>query len=226
MKRATRTSLAVVFLAAFAALYLNGRSSIAQPQAGKPQACDSDLQLLSEFNDRIQERFKDVDNGFGYRRIIRPGDTPHRFSAENAKELKIVDDLKKAEVKVALYLAGRGALLANTVEMKLNPRFLIKGPGLVTVGDEQKQSLPAGPDLLEQGRKAMAAFETAQSYNFTLAGWNFTARPVRASDKSCLMCHNGDGASFFARSAEDKTPAVLKIGDVLGVVFYGYERAR
>jgi len=48
-----------------------------RPMAG-PQSLDA----------RVQERFKEVDRVFGFRRIVRPGETAHRFRPENVRELE------------------------------------------------------------------------------------------------------------------------------------------
>ena len=226
MQLTTRRFLVSLFLFVFAAAYFYGRSSATQSPVATSGDDDYDKQLICELNDSIQERFKDVDKTFGYRRIIRVGETPHRFKPETAKELEIVDELKKARLKVALYLAGRSVLQANPSRARFDPKWFIKGPGLVTVDDDQKKSLPDSSDLFEQSRKAMLSFETSESYDFTLAGRKFTARPVRASDQSCLMCHASEGASFFPSAGADKNPKPLKMGDVLGVVIYSYERSR
>ncbi len=73
----------------------------------------------------------------------------------------------------------------------------------------------------------------AERYGFKAAGWEVEARPVRASDESCLRCHKTDyrtvhgvtekGVSFY--SVEPKGNA-LKAGDPLGVLLYVYKKSR
>lgn len=227
MKRAIRITITLIFIAAIAAGLLHEKSHAVQSPARETDCGDSDKQLVSELNDRVQERFKDIDNTFGYRRIIRVGDTPHRFKPENAKELKIVDELNKARLKVALYLASRSVIKINPHIARLRPGQFIKGPGLITADNNQRNSLPEALEIFEQSRNAMAAFEKSDSYDFTLGGWKFTARPVRASDQSCLMCHKSDDwVSLVGSANADQKPEQLKIGDVLGVVIYAYEYSR
>ena len=51
---------------------------------------DSEADLIAALDDCIQQRFLDVDKGFGFSRVIRPGETPHRFKAENSVALYFV----------------------------------------------------------------------------------------------------------------------------------------
>lgn len=226
MQRAIRITVTLIFVAAIAAAFSHDNIHAGQLPAPEIARADSDKEMILELNDCIQERFKEIDERFGYRRIIRIGDTPHRFKPENAKESKIVSELKKADLKAALYLAGRRVIKSNPDTARLQPGQLIKGPGLITAEDRQKESLPKAVDLLEHSRNAMAAFEKADSYDFTLAGWRFTALPVRASDQTCLMCHKSDTYVSFTVHTDDQTPVKLKIGDVLGVVIYAYGHSR
>ena len=80
---------------------------------------------------------------------------------------------------------------------------------------------PSAAALWEEGRRAMRAFETSESHEFTQSGWNFTARPVRASGTNCLACHQHDEVH---RSTDPN--GAVKIGDALGVVIYGYRSKR
>jgi Protein of unknown function (DUF3365) len=226
MQRKFQITCTLVFVAAIAAAFLHEKSYAVQSPAREIDCDDSDKQLLSELNDRVQERFKDIDDTFGYRRIIRAGDTPHRFKPENAKELKIVDELNKARLKVALYLASRNVTKINEHIMRFQPGQFIKGPGLITADDKQRNGLPQALEMFEQSRKAMAAFEKSDSYDFTLGGWKFTARPVRASEESCLACHNGGANPYINLANTNQPPERLKIGDVLGVVIYAHEYSR
>lgn len=76
---------------------------------------------------------------------------------------------------------------------------------------------PSASALWEAGRRAMRAFETSESHDFTQSGWNFTARPVRASGAACLECHEHDEARRWTVPND-----AVKLGDALGVVVYGY----
>jgi hypothetical protein len=226
MQRTIRITITLIFVALIAAAFSHDNACAEHAPAPEITREDSDKELILELNDCIQERFKEIDEKFGYRRIIRIGDTPHRFKPENAKESKIVSKLEKADLKAALYLAGRRVIKSNPDIARLQPGQFIKGPGLITAEDKEKESLPKAVDLLEQSRRAIVEFEKADSYDFTLAGWKFTALPVRASEESCLMCHKSDNYVSFAVPTGDQTPVKLKIGDVLGVVIYAYGHSR
>jgi hypothetical protein len=235
MKRMFQLScLTASFL--FIALVLWSRPSIAQNPAPESQVIDA-------LDDCIQQRFKDIDKSFGFRRIIRAGDTPHRFKPENTKEFSSIKELSSQKVEVALYLASRSVLgdkpddkewnqdrLAST-EQGATPmsigrgtgfsRKIIKGPVLICAKDKLDMPLPS--ELWEQSRKAMQAFATKDSFEFTLGNWQFTARPVRASEQSCLQCHLIDSTAVLARKPNEE-PKQLKIGDPLGVVLYAYRK--
>ena len=69
----------------------------------------------------------------------------------------------------------------------------------------------------------MIIFEQTSSYDFTAGGWTFVARPVRASEASCLQCHEADGTTRTFPS-RDHVPT-LRVGDALGALLYGYKSA-
>ena len=182
--------------------------------------------LIDEFDECLQQRFKDVDEGFGFRRIVKVGDTPHRFKPENAREEGAVRDLERAGLRVVLYLTGRRVLTADghaTGTGLGSP--LIKGPVEVTSAQRQGD-LHTAPslDLRDESRRAMIMFERASSYDFTAGGWTFVAHPVRASEPSCLRCHEADGSTRTIPS-RDRVPS-LRVGDPLGALLYGYQAAR
>jgi hypothetical protein len=79
-------------------------------------------------------------------------------------------------------------------------------------------------DLWDESARAMRAFEKRDAYDFVLAGWNFTARPVRASEDLCLRCHRGPVRASLVAAADPGN--TLKIGDAIGVVLYGYTAAQ
>jgi len=193
-----------------------------------------DVCLIVELDRHIQERFKDVDRGFGFRRVITINQTPHRFQPEKAKELEAVSELEKARWQVVLYLAGRSVLGPQPEKgywESLTPRKMIQGPVLVTAAGQPQSDWPQPAELWEQSRKAMAAFSDTDQYDFKLGKWKFAARPVRASDQSCLECHSRERVSSIPMSslAEESKVSVqeqkpLRIGDPLGVMLYAYER--
>lgn len=202
-------------------------------------------QAIDALDDCIQQRFKEIDKTFGLRRIMRAGDTPHRFKPENAREISSVNDLNSRKLDVALYLTSRSVLgekpeegeweqnrLVSTSKGVTSTaigsgtgysRRIIKGPVLISAKD--KNDLPAPVELWEQSKKAMQAFANRDSFEFTLGDWKFTARPVRASEQSCLQCHSVESNAVLARKPGDK-PLVLKIGDPLGVVLYAFRESK
>lgn len=182
--------------------------------------------VIVAFDESLQRRFADVDEGFGFRRIVKSGETPHRFKPENAREESAVRDLEREGLRVVLYLTGRRALAADGRASGTGRGApLVKGPVEVTTA--QRQGGP-GPDpsldLRDESRRAMLAFEQASLYEFTAGDWTFVARPVRASDASCLRCHEADGRTRTI-PARDRVPS-LRVGDALGAVLYGYPSAR
>jgi hypothetical protein len=154
--------------------------------------------LIGVLNERVQERFKDVDNGFGLSRIaLPPGSGPHRFIPENMKETTAVRDLERAGVDVILYLGSQGRTT--------------KGPVLITRSAPAVAEPVAMPDasaLHPTIARSLQAFRNAESYAFTQPGWKFIAHPVRASSETCLKCHD------------------LRLGEAVGVVTYGYRQKR
>ena len=136
------------------------------------------------FDQCIQERFKDVDEGLGYSRSAKIGETPHRFDAENAKELFAVRELQRARMRVLLYLTGR-RVLGPKPEASAGPAGfsrIIKGPAVVTPTDADA-SAPA-TDLWDDSRSAMLAFANSDLYEFSAGDWKFTARP----DARPILC--------------------------------------
>jgi len=189
---------------------------------------DSEADLIAALDDCIQQRFLDVDKGFGFSRVIRPGSTPHRFKAENAKELTIVEYLTRARLDVVLYLAGR-----RIVEAKLNSEdvdsiagSLIKGPVSITPANKQNKGLPLPKQLLSHSPEAMHVFQGSGKYDFSLGEWKFIARPVRASDATCLNCHQRNGTTLFSTGRIGQESKSLQIGDPLGLLVYGYKHSR
>jgi hypothetical protein len=189
---------------------------------------DSEADLIAALDACIQQRFLDVDKGFGFRRLTRPGDTPHRFKAENAKELTIVEYLTSARLDVVLYLAGRGIVEAklNSEDVDSIAGSLIKGPVSITPSDNQIAGLPTPRQLWNHSQEAMQVFQGSGKYDFSLGEWNFIARPVRASDTTCLECHQRNGTNLFSRGNTRQELKSLQIGDPLGLLVYGYKISR
>ena len=163
-----------------------------------------ELRAIAELNDRIQERFLDVDKLFGFRRIVKPDDTPHRFKPENVREMDAVRLLEEARLDVVLYLAGRRVLKPRSEGME---RWAPKGPVRIASGNRGASEPPAASALWNDARDALIAFGSSTSYEFRepIGDWKMIARPIRASAEVCLQCH-----------------APLRLGDPIGVVIYGY----
>ena len=214
----TFTTVAVLLVMSMAT-----RSHVAAVQL--PTGVGRELAVISSLNDCIQSRFKDVDERFGFRRIITPGQTPHRFTPENAREIDVVRALEQSGLQVILYLTGRQVLRekppAEVMASELTRGF-IKGPVAITPPDVTATGAPKAMDLWDESARAMRVFGDRDSYDFVKAGWNFTARPVRASEELCLSCHRGPGRASSVPVSDEKT--VLKIGDPIGVVLYGYRK--
>jgi hypothetical protein len=184
-------------------------------------------QLISALDGCIQARFKDVDEGFGFRRIVKPGETPHRFKPENVGESDAVSRLESARLRVVLYLTGRRVLelTPETAPGSGSAAWnVVKGPVLVTSVGAPAKDAPLPSDLWEDSRRAMLAFAGADSYDFTIKDWTFSARPVRASDAGCLRCHVQNGV--IELPPRPGSGASLQLGDALGAVVYGYQQIR
>jgi hypothetical protein len=202
---------------------------------------DDDLDCaISEFNDRIQDRFKAVDRDFGYSRIMRP--YAHSFRPENAREIKDVEGFTDSGQTVFLYLTDLnvlGRIKSNSTADKSSDALVndylmvnaIKGPALIAGDQKLDAKLPTIAQLWEPSGKALESFKHNESYDFTLNGWNISARPVRASQKSCLQCHMARVPTTLVLTNMDgtvvktKTPE-FKIGDPLGVVLYAYRNTK
>ena len=165
-----------------------------------------ELRAIAELNDCIQQRFLDVDKFFGFRRIVKPDDTPHRFRPENVREMDAVRVLAEARLDVVLYLAGRRVLKPRTEGME---RWAPKGPVRIANGSGGTSEPPAASGLWDDARDALIAFSSNTSYEFRepIGEWKMVARPIRASGEVCLECH-----------------APVRLGDPIGVVIYGYRR--
>jgi len=240
--RITVTSIVFVALSVSVVHFSTAAKSNDKIKSAQDESIDC---ALSAFNDSIQERFKVVDRYFGYKRIIRPDDSAHNFKPDKAKEIKDVGELKAAHLAVALYLTSRGVLVdppkdAKSYDKNANILYLsensvtrtIKGPAVITGKDEQFSDLPKPIELWEQSRKALNSFDNNDNYDFSLSGWQFSARPVRASEQSCLNCHMPSYAGPASVVLDTKTgkevPARkgLKLGDTLGVVLYAYKQTK
>jgi hypothetical protein len=204
------------------------RLASARPALFAQEREDPNASLIFALDECIQERFKDVEENFGFRRIIPPKTSPHRFTPENARELGIVKALEKSGLEVALYLAGRSVLGPRPDEAawrNKNSRPPIQGPALVSAKDRRKGDLPDPSELWEQSRRAMETLKKSDAYDFALRGWSFSARAVRAGDGSCLKCHYADRASVIPLRPQEGAGSPIKVGDILGILLYASDRS-
>jgi len=224
---------ASLFLSLIVLALLPGRSTATRQDVSLPERREeADDRLLSLLDDSVQQRFKDIDKGFGYRRIITAGDTPHRFKPENPKELRAVDELRRSRMEVFLYVAGRGVLgkMPPDTDPKIYSRVRIKGPASITPAGDYGDTgdLPRPEQLWDRARAAMLAFHmSGDTYKFAIGKWKFSARPVFASEQSCVDCHNVRVTHKILPSLggplQESISNTLRIGDPLGVVLYAYE---
>lgn len=91
--------------------------------------------------------------------------------------------------------------------------------GPLTITEEGiDKNLPnaSSEEFIKQTRKALKSFEKGNEYQFTSGKWKVDARPVRASENSCVGCHK-------ARATSELEAKELKIGAPLGVLLYVYK---
>ena len=230
MKRSPLALITVLLVAVAGVSLPSSRMSASQAAL----TADRETHLIADLNDCLQERFKDVDQAFGIRRITKVGETPHRFKPENVREEHVVQDLQEKGLRLVLYLAGR-RVLRPTADLPTTGRgslwALIKGPVLVTSGEPMRTDAdrtgdapPEPAELLDESRRAMLAFSLADSHDFVIGRWKFTARPVRASDAMCLSCHREEHTTLAVMKDPSGTP--LRLGDPLGALLYGYRPVR
>jgi hypothetical protein len=216
---------AVVAIAALAASGgLGWVRTLSATQISRDAERGVEWHAISALNDCIQRRFEEINDRFGVARIVRIGETPHRFQPESVAEMGSVRALEQARLQVVLYVAGPRVLRPTpTLPFVGNAHALaiVKGPVRVTPGAIDQVPLPSPGQLWEEGRRAMRAFLSRESHEFTQPGWTFSARPVRASGPACLECHRNHGADLTTGP-----DGPVKLGDALGVVMYGYRPAR
>ena len=228
MKRIARMLCLIVLLTLIGVAFLNAGSGTTRAQDEDDDRADKAYYecLIAELHAVMQNRFKEIDKGFGYRRLVTVGDSPHSFKPENREESDAVEALKRSSLEVTLYLSGRRVLGAKPEGdmWKHYAKNMIKGP-LAIVGERKDEDAFDRSELWTQSRKAMTAFKKSNQYDFSIGDWKFSARPVRAFDQSCLKCHTTGSADYLGLITERK-PEPLKVGDPLGVMLYGYRRSK
>ena len=171
--------------------------------------------LIHALDERIQERFRKTDERFGITRVVRLDDSPHTFRPEHVGETAAVENLKRAGLDVVLYVAGRRVLSEQPDASwpQAAQWRLVKGPVMVAARPQDVAQAPAPIEMWDVSRRAMQAFAVTDAYDARHDAWTIIARPVRASDLTCLTCH-----------PRKNEPGALRIGDPLGAVLYAYRR--
>ncbi len=231
--------LALACALAVCAIVVSGRPDVEPTRATRGQAAQVVEYVhprLEALDREIQKRFHNV-IGFGMARIA----TERRFEPETKAEREAVSGLGRAGYKVALYLAGRGVLEPMPVRLRRAKRSFgaemttgepFSGP--IFLSSPTITRVPSAASLWTETQNAMRAFEQGSNrYGFVAGKWQVEARPVRASEQTCLRCHKTDykykfsvndrGEPFY--NAEPKGN-VLKLGDTLGVLLYLYKEPR
>jgi hypothetical protein len=143
---------------------------------------------------------------------ILPGGGSHgvrQFRPENPAEQAVVNQLEQKGYEVALYLAGRNVMAAApSAPMVAFYRHGVQGPAYIT-RLRNPGELPRQEALLEESRSALASFQTGQGYEIQRGEWTVAMRPLRATNETCVRCHNVAGAN-------------VKMNGVLGVAMYVY----
>jgi hypothetical protein len=193
-------------------------------------------ELINSLDRKFQLRFERVDLPvFGGSRIapepVFAGGSAHRyFSPENHEERRLVRALTDDAWDAVFYVAGRQTLALAAAEerfLKYGGKF---GP-FVRVGSGEalaqhgvsksirltrvKCSVPAPTpeSLYPHVFKAFREFaDYKTTYEFHESGWLVSAKPVPASSRECLDCHQ-----------DVRNP--LKVGDTLGVAMYAFAPA-
>ena len=179
----------------------------------------------------VQQRFHNV-IGFGMARIA----TERKFAPETKEEKGAVRDLKRAGYRVGLFLAGRGVLEPFPEQYRVSSTYFGNGlshtmSGPVYMSSSGLKGLPSGPALWEPARRALLAFGGgAERQSFTVGKWEVEARPVRATNESCVQCHKDVQLTVYQNASGKyygwglKEDSVLRVGDTIGVLLYVYQK--
>lgn len=215
---------------------------------------------IARLNEGVQLRFQLPEKGFGMARMAPTQYHIHdyrlngavRFSPRTVQELVAVNELEEEGWSVGFYLVGRSILgerpdkeLWDDPKRPYYGRKPINNPLLITKNTKADE-LPKAWTLWDAAQKAMRAFEQSNQLQFDVEEWTVAARPIRASEHACLVCHLGDdrprwpGRLIYPRpsldddKAKSQSPGYppedevqeskLKIGDTLGVALYAYKR--
>ena len=223
-------ALAVAALTFAAAVF--ARTSVAPRRQPSTQPAQNS-HPLDALDREVQKRFHNV-IGFGMARI----GTEKRFAPETEEEKAAVRELKRGGYRVGLYLAGRAVLDAVPEEGRQSKRTFGSSPagqafsGPIFLSSSGLKGLPTAASLWDETRRALQSFAAGEErYGFKSGEWDVEARPVRASEESCLKCHvarvefkvvtDEAGQKTFKREQKEDAP---KVGDPLGVLVYAYRK--
>jgi hypothetical protein len=234
-KRLFAFSLMIGLSASFITLQINSAiTAPAQDGKVKPGGFIRGCSMIDPLDDCIQARFKEAEKVFGYLRVT-PQTHISMFFPKNEEERVAVSELEQEGWRVGFYLAGRRIMDSEPEisRQKLGNMYrrhpVIHGPLLITK-NAAKEDLPVSNELWDHTKKAMAAFDTLNQYEFSVQNWSFIARPIRA-EEMCLKCHNpgpppaaGEVTPISYVPAPGKHP--VKVGDALGVAIYAYARKK
>ena len=227
-------ALALSAAAALSAVAPAPRASARRRQQPPAAPAPPESHPLDALDRAVQKRFHNV-IGFGMARIA----TERKFEPTTPEEKEAVGGLRRDGYKIGLYLAGRGILAETPAEARVvKTRFgygfgaALSGP--IFVSSSGLKGLPGGAELWEETRRALESFAAGGGrYGFNAGPWEVEARPVRASDESCLKCHSPDMTVEYGQTPDgrltasyERKGAALKVGDPLGVLLYAYRKAR
>ena len=223
-------------VAALAASAARGRDdSAARARQNSSTQSVQSSHPLDALDREVQKRFHNV-IGFGMARI----GTERKFAPETAEEKSAVRELKREGYKVGLYLAGR-AILNDVPEQDRSSKVVFGSSpagqgfsGPIFLSSTGMKEAPTAASLWDETRRALESFATGKErYGFKSGEWDVEARPVRASEESCLKCHTArvkftvvtsqTGEKSVKSEALEEPP---KVGDPLGVLVYAYRRKR
>lgn len=189
---------------------------------------EPNLGTVNTLDRLIQERFETLDMvNFGISRIASTPEHSEfrRLRPETPAEREVVRELEKEGLEALFLVAGRRAIqAAKSLAPERKPaaadnshpslhHFSLRAvsrPIRLTAG-----STPA-PDprqVLPHAAAAFQRFERAGSHEFRVGSWDVVARPLRATRKECLSCHQ-----------KDESGRPLGLGDALGVAMYAFAR--
>jgi hypothetical protein len=207
-----------------------GPQDVALPRRGSAPSVTSEDPV--DVLDRVVRARFHNHIGFGMARIA----AERRFDPETEEERQAVRAVKRAGLKVGLFIVGRG-VLAETAPGERRVYNLFGGlwagrtiAGPIFLNSTEAKRLPDPTLYWDGARRAMLSFAAGgESYDFEVGDWKALARPVRAAE-SCLQCHatdmeakavKVDGRTFYRWEPGSNK---LRAGDPLGAMLYVYRR--